>query len=284
MAQCLSFYTYCSSLGVNCYLYTDIKRTTPVSAGWVSDGTTNWTINSSGMITGTAACVYNYRAYRFGSNGSAGTISWTDCNGARQSVYNTGAGNWEYIVPCALEGSITWNGGSFGCYMSIGFPCDCSNLNTCKSYTITSSNTNGLGSILYVDCNGVTQQIVHPSNGSATTVCARQGSVWNFATNDGIGHIGSQGVTGYTGGGTRGIVDNGNCLPYGTYMGQTCIDCHLYNVYADGNGGTYNTIEELNSPTCECGFYDYYCSCYGYDCDPYPNPCYYYSCSSCAPF
>ncbi len=57
MAQCLSFYTWCASLGVNCYLYTDIKRTTPVSAGWVSDGTTNWAVNSSGMITGQAACV-----------------------------------------------------------------------------------------------------------------------------------------------------------------------------------------------------------------------------------
>jgi hypothetical protein len=57
MAQCLSFYSFCPSLGVNCYLYSDIKRTTPVSAGWVSDGTTNWTINSSGMITSQAACV-----------------------------------------------------------------------------------------------------------------------------------------------------------------------------------------------------------------------------------
>ena len=57
MAQCLSFHTWCSSLGVNCYLYTDIKRTTTVPAGWVSDGTTNWSINSSGMITGQADCV-----------------------------------------------------------------------------------------------------------------------------------------------------------------------------------------------------------------------------------
>jgi hypothetical protein len=57
MAQCLSFHTWCSTLGTGCYLYTDIKRTTTVSAGWVSDGTTNWTINSSGMITGQADCV-----------------------------------------------------------------------------------------------------------------------------------------------------------------------------------------------------------------------------------
>jgi hypothetical protein len=57
MAQCLSFYSFCPSLGVNCYLYNNIKRTSTVAAGWVSDGTTNWTINSSGMITGQAACV-----------------------------------------------------------------------------------------------------------------------------------------------------------------------------------------------------------------------------------
>jgi hypothetical protein len=41
---------------VGCYLYTDPKRTTTVGAGWVFDGTTNWVVNSSGMITGTAAC------------------------------------------------------------------------------------------------------------------------------------------------------------------------------------------------------------------------------------
>jgi hypothetical protein len=242
MAQCLVFYTYCSSLGVNCYLYTDVKRSTPVSAGWVSDGTTNWTINSSGMITGTAACVYNYRAYNFGSNGYAGTISWTDCNGARQSVYNTGAGNWSYIVPCALEGSVSWSGGVQGAYMSIGFPCNCSNINTCENYTITAS---GSGLAVWVDCSG-NNQSSYLTNGQTLTICARQGSVWNFATQDYVGNITQQGVTGYTGGGTRGIVDNGGCLPYGTYIGQTCIDCNLYNVYADGNGGTYNTIEELN--------------------------------------
>jgi hypothetical protein len=41
---------------VGCYLYTDPKRTTTVGAGWVFDGTTNWVVNSSGMITGTAPC------------------------------------------------------------------------------------------------------------------------------------------------------------------------------------------------------------------------------------
>lgn len=58
MAQCLQFYTWCSTLGVNCYLYTDIKRTNPVGAGWVSDGTTSYQVNSSGMIIATAACQF----------------------------------------------------------------------------------------------------------------------------------------------------------------------------------------------------------------------------------
>jgi hypothetical protein len=279
MTQCLLFYTYCSSLGVNCYLYTDAKRTTTVSAGWVSDGTTNWVINSSGMITGAATCVFNHRAYLLQSNGYTGTITWRDCNNNHQYVHQT-TSNWSYIIPCALEGSVSWNGNIQGAYMSIGFPCNCSNINTCENYTITAS---GSGLVRWVDCDG-TSQSNYLTNGQTLTICARQGSVWNFATQDYVGNIIQKGVTGYTGGGTRGIVDNGGCLPYGTYMGQTCIDCHLYNVYADGNGGTYNTIEELNSPTCECGFTDYYCSCYGYDCDPYPNPCYYYSCSSCSPF
>ena len=56
MAQCLSYFSYCSTLSVGCYLYTDPKRTTTVGAGWVFDGTTNWVVNSSGMITGTASC------------------------------------------------------------------------------------------------------------------------------------------------------------------------------------------------------------------------------------
>jgi hypothetical protein len=56
MAYCLYFYTYCSPLGVGCYLYADVKRTTTIGAGWVADGNTNWAVNSSGMITGIADC------------------------------------------------------------------------------------------------------------------------------------------------------------------------------------------------------------------------------------
>jgi len=253
MAQCLSFYTYCSSLGVNCYLYSDIKRTTPVSAGWVSNGTTNWTINSSGMITGQAACVYNYRAYHLASNGYAGTIYWKDCNGTTQSEYNYGAG-WSTVVPCALEGSFTYSGGAnFGAYLNIGFPCDCSNINTCESYTITSSRTgSGLGSVYYVGCNGSWNNVAGPAYGQSITICARKGSVWNLATDDNVGQITNQGVTNYTGGGTRGIVDNGACYPaYGTFLYNQCVNCDLYAFRADGNGGAYQAeLLQYNTEAC----------------------------------
>jgi hypothetical protein len=56
MAQCISFFSNCSSLGYGCYLYTDEKRTTTVGAGWISDGTNVYSVNSSGMITAVNAC------------------------------------------------------------------------------------------------------------------------------------------------------------------------------------------------------------------------------------
>jgi hypothetical protein len=293
MAQCLSFFSPCSTITTGCYLYTDIKRTATVGAGWVSDGTTSYQVNSSGMIIGTSPCVFNYRSYLLGSDGSTGTVYWKDCNGITQSVYNDGQGNWNNVVACALEGSFTavgsnlYSGTNFDVYMSIGYPCDCNNLNACHSYTITSTRNNAgaPGSIIWVDCNGGYHNVPGLPYGQTMTVCAKKGRVWNFSTaNDGIGHIGSQGVTSYTGGGTRGIVDNGVCLPNGTFINTVCRNNYdLYYIYANGAGGTYETLIESNSATCGYTVSDYYCSCFGYDCDPYPNPCYYYACTNCTP-
>ena len=130
MAQCLSFYTYCSSLSVGCYLYTNEKRTTTVSAGWVSNGTNVYSVNSSGMITTVTACA------------------------------------------------------------------------SCPSYQ----------TLLSTYCDGTT----------------------------------------------------------------------LYGTYADGYCGTFDEILEFNSNS--CGYSSYYCTCYNYECDPYPNPCYYYGCYECASY
>jgi len=37
---------------------------------------------------------------------------------------------------------------------------------------------------------------------------------------------------------------------YGTYQGQFCSGYNLYYIYADGSGGTYNQLQQTNSPTC----------------------------------
>ena len=130
MAYCLPIYTFCTDVnfGVNCYVYTDPKRTTPVSTGWLSNGGNVYSVNSAGMITAVTAC--------------------------------------------------------------------------------------------------------------------------------------------------------SSCPVVDTYLYISCSGCDLYYVYADGNCGTYSTLVAYNSSDCGCG--GYYCSCWGWDCDPYPNPCYYYGCSECA--
>ena len=84
MAQCIYFFSPCSSLGVGCYLYSDPKRTTPVGAGWLSDGTSSYQINSAGLITSANTCypasgTYLYSQcvdcdlYAFIANGSGGS-------------------------------------------------------------------------------------------------------------------------------------------------------------------------------------------------------------------
>lgn len=90
MAQCLSYFSTCSTLSTGCYLYSNPKRTATVPAGWVFDGTTNWIINSSGMITGTASCQVAPAA---NSTWAGGFISET---GQYQIVINTASGYlWE---------------------------------------------------------------------------------------------------------------------------------------------------------------------------------------------
>ena len=264
MAQCLSFYTYCSSLAVNCYLYTDVKRTTPVSAGWVSDGTTNWTINSSGMITGTAACVYEYYAYRVAGTSYAYSvvITWRNCSDILQSVTlnNPGNNQFEYFIDCAMEGTVETNVylGLNSISKSVYTIADRNNPTQCSSYNHPSSSTAYI--MIWKDCNGNKQTQPFNEYIDAFNFCAQGSAVFQFSPSV-----------------TR---TSNSCLPYGTFIQEVCYGPNLYYRYADGNGGTYEEFVEGNSIT--CGYNPYYCSCYGYDCDPYPNPCYYYNCSSCS--
>ena len=46
------------------------------------------------------------------------------------------------------------------------------------------------------------------------------------------------------------INDTSQYVPAGTYQGSFCSGYNLYYIYADGSGGTYNSLIQSNSPTC----------------------------------
>ena len=108
MAQCLPFYSYCSTLTIGCYLYTDIKRTATVAAGWVSDGTTSYQVNSSGVIIATAACQFDTEwagaflsetgQYQIVINVTTGYL-WESSDYGSTWAQNTSAGSkpWKHI-------------------------------------------------------------------------------------------------------------------------------------------------------------------------------------------
>jgi hypothetical protein len=49
-------FSTCNPLAINCVLFQEEARTTLWGAGIYYDGVTCWDVNSSGVITGTAAC------------------------------------------------------------------------------------------------------------------------------------------------------------------------------------------------------------------------------------
>jgi photosystem II stability/assembly factor-like uncharacterized protein len=70
-----------------------------------------------------------------------------------------------------------------------------------------------------------------------------------------------------------------SCPPSGIQDGDAyCSGVNYVALFTDGNCGTYEGVIYYNYSG--CGFSQYYCDC-GYGCDPYPNPCYYYSCNEC---
>ena len=112
MANCTYFYTWCSSLAVNCYLYTNPKRTATVPAGYISDGTSVITVNSSGMITAIGSCS-NYPVY--------GTFLYQSCTGCDLYwVYADGyGGNYSTFIQS--------NSPTCGCgfyYCDCGYGCN----------------------------------------------------------------------------------------------------------------------------------------------------------------
>ena len=94
---CVCIYSNCSSLSSGCYLYTDLSLTSPVPAGYYSDGTTCFTVSgTSGLITGTSSCspatTYYVYADRYYCDGLFCTFSGV--NEIIASYSNMSFGEW----------------------------------------------------------------------------------------------------------------------------------------------------------------------------------------------
>jgi len=103
-------FTTCNPIAINCFLYTNSNRTTPVSAGYYYDGGTCWQVSSSGKVTAAGACnsvtIYSragdtlnlgveYDLYYSSDNVNwsylAGPLNSTSCT--TLSTVNIGSGN-----------------------------------------------------------------------------------------------------------------------------------------------------------------------------------------------
>lgn len=124
MANCTIFYTYCSTLSVGCYLYSDIKRTSTIPAGYISDGTSVITVNSSGMITAIGSCS-SYPVY--------GTFLNTSCSG--YDLYNVYADGYGGTYSTLAESNST--------------SCGYTPSSTCDYYAMYTS-----GYVYYINCLG----------------------------------------------------------------------------------------------------------------------------------
>ena len=131
MAYCLGFHTFCYNLAIGCYIYTDFKRTSPVSAGWVSILSNVYSVNSSGMITAINACsncppnatfissyCSGYDLYYTYSDGNCGTYGVIQEYNSTTCGYNAGT---PYTCDCGS-----------GCFGSFD-PCYYYGCNDCEA-------------------------------------------------------------------------------------------------------------------------------------------------------
>jgi hypothetical protein len=94
----MSKYSYCNPLAINCPVWNDVKRTSPYVNGTISDGTTYYRTNSSGIISEVSSCptedFIQYATvqnnYLKKSNDSG--ISWYT------AFVNAGTSDWEKVA------------------------------------------------------------------------------------------------------------------------------------------------------------------------------------------
>lgn len=95
----ICLWSSCNPLAVNCYLYNDQAKTSPVVAGYYSDGDNCFTVNSSGMITAVSSCTTNVVLI------SACVPNFMNCN-----TYYTFVAYADTNVNTNVDVSIYWSG------------------------------------------------------------------------------------------------------------------------------------------------------------------------------
>ena len=142
-----------------------------------------------------------------------------------------------------------FRGATQGVLATYSLTSNVSSVNEGDSFTITFS-TNQAGSFAYT-ISGVSSADLSGANLSGSlsngqqltfTVAADQTTegteTFTISLNNGQA---SRQVT---------INDTSTYPPYGTYLGQFCSGYNLYYTYADGSGGSFNSLIETNSATC----------------------------------
>jgi len=88
-----TYYSSCSTLAVNCYVYWDAGLSDPAANAYLSNGTNCYTTNGSGMITSITACTTSYQVTFYAAAGSDIT------SGAEFNVYYSEDGtNWTFLA------------------------------------------------------------------------------------------------------------------------------------------------------------------------------------------
>lgn len=152
----------------------------------------------------------------------------------------------------ASSGAISisaFRGATQGVLASYSLTSSVSSVNEGQSFTITFT-TNQAGSFGYT-ISGVDSADI---SGASLTGTVSNGSVISFTAAADAKTEGTETFTIALNNGlaSRSVIfyDTSTYPAYGTYLSQFCSGYNLYYTYADGSGGTYNSLVQSNSPTC----------------------------------
>ena len=254
------------SEGDTASFYIDTNETvTATTLYWSVSGTGITTSDfTSGSLTGSVSI----------SPASRATVSMTATNdftteGQETFTLNfyTNSGRTTLLTGTSIGGYVIGNGRTVNISdtSTVGYSVtpNVSSVNEGSSVTFTATRTDGASSTAYWGVQGVSGSIttgdfsaasgsVSISSGSGTfsvSITADQITEGTESFRVGIWAESAK-LTLLATSSTVTINDTSRYPAYGTYQGQFCSGYDLYYIYADGSGGTYNQLQQTNSPTC----------------------------------